>query len=142
MLGDHHLFFLEHRCEQLDLAVRDAAQPFPVDRDRGQQPVQPACVRQGAQPAAGQVIEDIRADDVDQGADPLLARGDDLAAQRMPCPAQPPQNLLRQVSGLVADLPEGLRPGQHARHRDREHERQPISAAPEPARVRDPCEYL
>jgi len=79
---------------------------------------------------------------MDQGADPLLAGSDDLASQRVARPAQPPQDLLRQVSGLVADLPEGLRPGQHARHRDREHERQPIAAAPEPARVRDPREYL
>jgi hypothetical protein len=31
--------------EQLHRAVRHAAKPFPVDRDGGQQPVQPACVR-------------------------------------------------------------------------------------------------
>jgi len=33
---------VQHRGEQLDLPVRDAAQPFPVDRDRGQQVIQAA----------------------------------------------------------------------------------------------------
>jgi hypothetical protein len=45
VLGDHDLFLVQHGGEQLDLAVRDAAQPFSVDRDRGQQPVRQACVR-------------------------------------------------------------------------------------------------
>jgi hypothetical protein len=66
--------------------------------------IQAARVCQGAQPAAGQVIEGVRADGMDQGADPLLAGSDDLASQRVGRPAQPPQDLLRQVSGLVADL--------------------------------------
>ena len=34
------------------------------------------------------------------------------------------------VCGLVADLPEVLRPGQHARHRDREQEHQREPASP------------
>ncbi len=142
VLGDHGFLFVQHRGEQLDLPVRDAAQPFPVDRDRGQQVIQAARVCQGAQPAADQVIEGVRSDGMDQGADPLLAGSDDLASQRVARPAQPPQDLLRQVSGLVADLPEVLRPGQHARHRDREHEHQQVPAAAPLARVRDLRQHL
>jgi hypothetical protein len=141
-LPDDHLFLLQHRGEQLDLAVGDAAQPFPVDRDRGQQPVQAAGIRQGAQPAADDLVEDVRADGVDQGADPRLARGDDPPQQRMRPPAQPAQDILRQVSGLVPDLPEALRPGQRARDRNGEHEDQQIAASPALARVRDPRKYF
>ena len=104
--------------------------------------IQAARVRQLAQPAAGQVIEDDRADDMDQGADPLLARGDDHAAQRVRFPAQPGQDLLRQVSALVVDLPEAPRPGRHARHRDSEHERQQVAAAPALPQVLDLRQYL
>ena len=57
VLGDDHLLLVQHRGEQLDLPVADAAQPFPVDRDRGQQVLQPARVRQGAQPAAGELVQ-------------------------------------------------------------------------------------
>jgi hypothetical protein len=56
VLGDDDLLLVQHRGEQLDLAVQDAAEPFPVDRDRGQRPVQAAGVRQGAKPAADQVV--------------------------------------------------------------------------------------
>jgi hypothetical protein len=73
---------------------------------------------------------------MDQGPDPGLAGRDDLPQQRMPSAAQPRKDLLRQVSGLVADLPEVLRPGQHARHRDRGHEYQQVAAAPPLPRVR------
>jgi hypothetical protein len=77
VLGDHDLFFVQHGGEQLDLAVRDTAEPFSVDRDRGQQVIQPARVRQGAQPVPDQVVQDVSASGVDQGADPRLARRDD-----------------------------------------------------------------
>jgi hypothetical protein len=56
VLGDDDLVFLQHRGEQLDLAVGDAAQPFPVDRDRGEQPIESPGVREIAQPAADQVV--------------------------------------------------------------------------------------
>ncbi|HUY50169.1 MAG TPA: hypothetical protein VMV92_31440 [Streptosporangiaceae bacterium] len=56
--------------------------------------------------------------------------------------AQRGQQVLRQASGLAADLPEALRPGQHAHHRDREHEHQREPASPPPARVRDLRQYL
>jgi hypothetical protein len=56
VLGDRGLLLVQHRGEQLDLAVDDAAQPFPVDRDRGEQAVEAAGVRQAAQPAADQVV--------------------------------------------------------------------------------------
>ncbi len=142
VLGDHHLLLVQHRGEQLDLPVRHAPQPFAVDRDRGQQPVHPARVRHRAQPAADQLVQLLGADALDQGADPLLARHDDRAAQRPRLPAEPGQDLLWQVSGLVADLPEILRPGQHARHRDRQDEHQAVSAAPAHARVRHLCQHL
>jgi hypothetical protein len=52
VLGDDHLLLVQHRGEQLDLLpVADAAQPFPADRDRAQQVLQPPGVRQFAQPA-------------------------------------------------------------------------------------------
>ncbi len=142
VLGDHHLLFVQHRGEQLDLPVRDAAQPLPVDRDRGRQPVQPAGVRQGAQPAPDQVIKGIGADGVDQGADPRLAGGDDPPQQRARLPAEPGQYLLRQVSGLVADLAEAPRPGQHARHRDGEHEHQGEPAPAPLPRIQDLREHI
>jgi hypothetical protein len=49
--------------------------------------------------------------------------------------------LLRQVAGLVADLPEILRPGQRAPHRHRQHEHQGEPATP-PARVRHLREHV
>jgi hypothetical protein len=57
------------------LPVQDAAQPLPVDCDGGQQPLQSARVRQFPHPAADDLIKDVHADGVDQGADPRLARG-------------------------------------------------------------------
>jgi len=64
---------MQHRGEQLDLPVQDPAQPLAVDRDRGQQPVQAAGVRQVPQPAAGDLVQDARVNGVDQGPDPGLA---------------------------------------------------------------------
>ena len=46
------------------------------------------------------------------------------------------------VRGLVADLPEVLRPGQHARHRDREQEHQREPASPGLAGIRDLRQHL
>jgi hypothetical protein len=89
---------------------RNASQPLPVDRVRRQRPVRPARVRQVPQPAADQAIEEVRADGLDQGADPGLARGDDPPQQRVHLPAQPGEDLLRQVSGMVTRLPEVPRP--------------------------------
>jgi hypothetical protein len=74
-LPDDHLLVVQHRGEELDLAVQDAAQPLAVDRDRGQRLVQPARVRQGAEPPAGEVVQQVRADRLDEGADPGLAGG-------------------------------------------------------------------
>jgi len=143
VLGDDHLLLVQHRGEQLDLLpVADAAQPFPVDRDRAQQVPQPPGVRQAAQPAPGQLIQPGRVDLLEHGADPLLARGDNRPEQRVRPAAEPGQHLLRQVAGLVADLPEVLRPGQHARHRDGQQEHQRVPAAPPPAQVRDLCQHL
>ena len=52
VLGDDDLLLVQHRGEQLDLLpVADAAQPFAVDRDRGQQPLQPPASASAAQPA-------------------------------------------------------------------------------------------
>jgi hypothetical protein len=52
-------------------------------------------------------------------------------------------NHLRQIPrGLVADFPEALRPGQHARHRDGEHEHQGEPASPLPPGVRDAPQHL
>ena len=63
--------------------------------------------------------------------------GDDAPQQRVRRPAEPGQDLLRQVSGVVADLAEAPGPGEHACHRDREDECQREPAAPPLARVRD-----
>jgi hypothetical protein len=52
-------------------------------------------------------------------------------------PAQVPQHVLGQVGGLVADLPERLRPGQRARGGDSEDEHERVAASPGLARVRD-----
>jgi hypothetical protein len=46
------------------------------------------------------------------------------------------------VRGLVADLREVLRPGQHARHRDREQEHQREPASPGLAGIRDLRQHL
>jgi len=78
----------------------------------------------------------------DQGAEPFLTRHDDLPAQRAWRAAKPGQHLLRPVSGLVADLLEALRPGQHAYHRDREHEHQHVPASPALAGIRDRRQHL
>ena len=59
-------------------------------------------------PAGGMAIAgpfDVAADGMDQGADRCLARRDDPPPQRVRPAAQPGQDLLRQVSGLAADLP-------------------------------------
>jgi hypothetical protein len=123
---------VQHRGEELDLAVQDAAQPLAVDRDRGQRLVQPARVRQGAQPAADEVVEEVRADGLDQGPDPGLAGGGDLPQQRVRRPAEPGQDVLGQVSGVVAGLAEVPGPGQRARdgHRQDEGHQVPPAAAP------------
>ena len=114
MLGDHDAFLVQQRGEQLDLPVRDSAQPFPVDGDRGQQPLELPGGGQGAQPAAGDLIQPDRIQCLEQGPDPLLARDGNLPAQRVRPAAEAGQHFLRQVSSLVADLPVTLRPGQHA----------------------------
>jgi hypothetical protein len=67
---------------------------------------------------------------VEQRPDPGLARGDDLPAQRVKPPAEFPEHVLGQVSGMVADLPERLRAGQRARGGDGEDERERVAAAP------------
>jgi hypothetical protein len=77
VLGDDHLLLVQHRSEQLELPVADAAQPFPVDRDRGQQAIQAARAGQAAQPAADDLVQFLRVQFLDQGADPLLAGRDD-----------------------------------------------------------------
>jgi hypothetical protein len=135
-LGDDRFLLVEHGGEELDLAVQDAAQPLPVDRDRGQQAVQLPRVCQVAQPAAEDLVQDLRVDEVQQRPDPGLAGGDDPPQQRVTPPAQVRQHALRQVSGLVADLPERLRPGQRARGGDGEDEHEPVAAAPGLPRVR------
>ena len=143
VLGDDHLLLVQHRGEQLDLPVADAAQPFAVDRDRGQQ-ARPAARRPPGRAASPPVSSSSASASIvlEQGADPRLARGDDPPPQRMRPPAEPGQHVLRQVGGLVADLPEVLRPGQHARDGDRQHEHQRVPAAPPPARVRDLRQHL
>ena len=73
-----------------------------------------------------------------QGADPLLARRDDPAPQRVRAPAERGQQLLRHVSSLVPDLPEALRPGQHADHRHCQREHQAEPPATHLARIPDP----
>ena len=60
-----------------------------------------------------------------QCPDPLLADDGTLPPQRVRLPAERGQQVLRQGSGLVADLPEVPRPGQHAHHRDGQHEPPP-----------------
>lgn len=137
VLGDDCLVLVQQGGEQLDLPVQDAAEPFAVDRDRGQQPVQFSLVREVAEPAAEDVVEDRGVEEVEQGPDPGLARGDDLPPQRVHPAAQVPQDVLGQVSGLVPDLPEGLRAGQGARGRDGEDEHEVVAAAAGLARVRD-----
>jgi len=91
VLGDDDLLLVQHRGKQLDLAVQHAAEPFPVDRDGGRQAARLAGVRQVTQPAPGDLVEAVRADGVDQRADPRLARGDDPPQQRMRFPIEPPQ---------------------------------------------------
>jgi hypothetical protein len=76
-LRDDHLLLVQQRGEQLDLPVRYPAQPLAVDRDRGQQPLQPAGLSQRAQPAADELIEGVRVQVLDQGAQPRLAGRDD-----------------------------------------------------------------
>ena len=61
--------------EQLDLPVQHPAEPLAVDRDRGQQPVQAAGIREVAQPPAGNLIQDLGAGEVEQRPDPGLALG-------------------------------------------------------------------
>ena len=142
VLRDDHLLLVQHRGEQLDLPVADPAQPFPVDRDRGEQRFQAARAGQVAQPAADELVQFLRVQFLDQGADPLLAGRDDAPQQRVRHPAEPGQHLLRQVSGMIADLPEALGLGEHACHRDREDEHQCEPAAPLLPRVRDQGQHL
>lgn len=78
-----------------------------------------------------------RAVGLDQGADPRLALGDDLPQQRMRPLAEHLQHALWQVCGMVADFAVVLRPSQHPRDSDREHEdTQEAAPAPLP-RVRN-----
>ena len=140
VLGNDHLLLVQHRGEQLDLPVRHAAQPLAVDRDRGQQALQPSGGGQRAQPVPDDLIQRLRVQHMQQGADPLLARRDDPAPQRVRPPAERGQQLLRHVSSLVPDLPEALRPGQHADHRHCQREHQAEPPATHLARIRDPGE--
>ena len=137
VLGDDGLLLVQHGGEQPRPGRQHAAQPLAVDRDRPQQPVQAPGVRQVAEPAAEDLVQDLGVDEVEQRPDPGLAQGDDLPPQRVRLPAEVAQHVLGQVSGMVADLPEGLRPGQRARGGDREDEHQAIAAAPGLPRVRD-----
>jgi hypothetical protein len=66
--------------------------------------------RRRARAAADGLVQDFGVDEVEQRPDPGLARGDDLAAQRVKPPAQVAQHVLGQVSSLVADFPERFRP--------------------------------
>jgi hypothetical protein len=51
VLRDHDLVLVQHRGEQLDLAIGDAAQPFPVDRDRvSSPPCRPVSARARSHP--------------------------------------------------------------------------------------------
>jgi hypothetical protein len=133
---------VQHGGEQLHLAVQDAAEPLPVDRDRGQQAVEAVGAREVAQPAADQVVEEVRSDGLDQGTDPRLARDDDPPQQRMRPPAEPAQYLLGQVGGMVSCLPEVPGPGQCAGDGDRQDEDEQVAAAAPFPRVRDPLEHL
>lgn len=81
--------------------------------------------------ADGDVQRD-RVQGLNRGPDPLLAGCDDPPQQRVRLPPERRQQILRQVTGLVADLPEVLRPGQHAHDRDRQHERQGEPPTPLP----------
>jgi hypothetical protein len=60
-IGTEHRLLLVH------------AQLLAVDRHRSQQPVHPTRVRHRARPVADQIIQRLRANVVDQGADRLLA---------------------------------------------------------------------
>ena len=137
VLADDDLFFLQHRGEQLLGAVGDAAQPLAVDRDRGQQRLQLPRLRQGPQPRTDDLVQGLRVDGLDESADPLLAGDDDRALERVHAAAEAGEHVLRQVRGLVADLPVGLRPGQRAARRDRQDEHKRVPAAPLLAGVRD-----
>ena len=137
VLGDDGLLLVQHGGKQLDMPVQHPAEPLAVDRDSGQQAAQATGGREAAQPPAGNLVQDLGVDEAEQRPDPGLAWGDDLPPQRVRLPAQVPQHLLGQVSGLVADLPKRLGPGQRARGGDREHEHQREPASPGPARVRD-----
>jgi hypothetical protein len=141
-LADDHLLAVEHRGEELDLAVQDPAQPLAVDRDRGQQPVQPARVRQVPQPAADQVVQEVRPDRLDERADPGLAGGDDPPAQRVRDPAKSAQDVLGQVSGMIADLAEAPRPGQRARDGHRQDEGEQVAAPARPPGIGNPGKHF
>jgi hypothetical protein len=58
---------VQHRGEQLDLPVRDAAQPLAIDRDRGQQRLQSPGSSQCAQPAADDLIQPAGVQPLDEG---------------------------------------------------------------------------
>ena len=137
VLADDDLLVVQHRGEQLLGAVGDAAQPLAVDRDRGQQRLQLPGLRQRPQPAADDLVQAPGVDGLDEGADPLLAGSDDRALERVDAAAEAGEHVLRQVRGLVADLPVGLRPGQRTARRDRQDEHQLVAAAPPFTQVRD-----
>ncbi len=73
---------------------------------------------------------------------PLLAGRGDPPPQRVRPGAERGKQFLRQVSGLVADLPEALRAGQHADHRHGQHEHHTEPPAPALARVRNLYKHL
>ncbi len=127
---------MQQRGEQLDLPSVTPRSHLPSIAIAVSRPCQPAGLGQRAQPAADELIEGVRAQVLDQGAQPRLAGRDDRPPWRVRLPAQPGWHLLRQVSGLVPELTEVPRPGQHAHHGDRQHEDQAVAPPPPLARVR------
>jgi hypothetical protein len=75
-------------------------------------------------------------------ADPRLARSDDPPQQRVRSPAQPGEDVLRQVTGMIAGLTEVPGPGQRARDGDREDEDELVTASPRLPRARNQREHL
>ena len=141
VLGDDHAVTVKHRGEQLDLPAGGAAQPLAIDRDRGQGFFKAPRGGQGGQPAADEHVQRGGVKGLQQGADPLLAGGGDPPAQRVRRPAECGQQLLRQVSSLVACFPEVPRPGKRAHCGHRQHEHQAVAPAPPPPWVRDLREH-
>jgi hypothetical protein len=73
MLGDDQAVAVQHRGEQLDLPVCDAAQPLAIDPYRRQGLLKAACGGDGGQPAAAEQVQPGRVQGLQQRADPLLA---------------------------------------------------------------------